>query len=258
MGVSGIVAGEITWLYDLVLTMPKFDKPEKLTLSVSLSGGDTDAENEWELYVFPKAAKRPSVKAMRQNKLMVIDDIDAKSLMNALSAGKNVVLFGTGPFTALETTFQISLAGRTNGHLATVIADHPLMEDFPNDGFCSWQFRKMMDDSNAAVLDLKRIKHDPIIDIASTYKNAHREAMLFEYSVGAGKLLVCTLNLREEDPGAVWLREHIIEYAMSDKFMPKDRISFAELGELLSIAELDMGSNTNEAMNVNDITMKVK
>lgn len=255
--INGIPSGEIAKLYNLAFTMPKCKKPEKLTLSVTLYGGDTDAENEWELYVFPKPEKLPSAKMLRDSNTMIVDDINPENAYDPLACEWNMVMFGTGSFTALDTSFQISLAGRTNGHLATVIDDHPLMEDFPHDGFCSWQFRKMLDDSKAVVLDIPRIKHSPIIDIASTYKNAHREAMIFEFAVNKGNILVCTLNLRDDDPGARWLKAHIINYAVSGKLQPKERITFEELKELCAVKKIDTGINTNEAQNANDITMKV-
>ncbi len=240
--------GEITKLYQLAFNMPRVETPEALKLTAVLSGGDTDRENTWELFVFPKA--KPAKKAG----LTVATRMDRETLLKAMKAGKRVLLLGEGPFSTLDVTFQLSVAGRTNGHLATVIADHPLMEEFPHKGYCGWQFREMMTDAKAAVLNLNRLPHDPIIDIASTYKNAHKEAMLFEYKAGEGKLLVCTLNLQDSDPGARWLKSKLAEYAASDRFEPRDHITLNELAALCGGEVLEQGSNTNEAQNANDIT----
>ena len=38
----------------------------------------------------------------------------------------------------------MGLAGRPEGNLATVIARHPLTDRFPHDGWCDWQFSKML------------------------------------------------------------------------------------------------------------------
>ncbi|MBE6929691.1 MAG: hypothetical protein E7463_05360 [Ruminococcaceae bacterium] len=253
---SDIPAGAITNLYTLSFTMPRCEKPTALKLTASLSGGNTDAENCWDLYVFPKAEKLPSARALKAAGVIVADTMDAESLLAAMKAGKRVVLFGAGPFSSLDVTFQLSVAGRTTGHLATVIEDHPLMQDFPHDGYCSWQFRQMMNDSCSAVVELPRLPHKPIIDIASAYKNVRREALLFEYAVGAGKLIVCTLNLREDDPGAQWLKAHIVSYAMGEDFAPAQAISVQELAMLCHAEDLSSLGNTNEAFNANDITMK--
>ena len=245
---SDVDNGKITELYTLDLVLPEVQKPEKLVISVALSGGNTDAYNDWDIYLFPKA------EIADERGVTVAYDISHAELAEKMSKGERVVLFGTGPFSSVETKFQLSVAGRTNGHLATVIADHPLLSDLPHEGYCGWQFRKMLD-SRAAILDLRRLPHEPIIDIASSYKNARREAMLFEYKVGAGRLIVCTFALCEEDPFAAWLKNRIISYAASESFEPRDEISLCELSALCEKRISVEGSNENMAQNKNDITM---
>ena len=249
-----IVRGTLTELYRVRFRMPKIEKPMKLTLSVSLSGGNTDCDNCWDLYVFPKV-KPITARTLRAGGVTVMEHCDGTTLWNALAAGQNVVLFGTGPFASKDVSYQLSVAGRTNGHLATVIADHPLTEDFPHDGYCAAQFSQMLRGSRSAVLDLHGVPHDPIIDIASSYKNAHREAMLFEYRVGAGKLLCCTLRLSTDDPAANWLRQKILAYAASDVFAPAQTLSGAQPAALCSAAPIAETANSNLAMNKNDITV---
>ncbi len=255
-----IARGTLEELYRASFRMPAVEKPLKLTLSVTLSGGDTDCENCWDLYVFPQVKKPISPKTLSRGNVVVMKDCDSTELWNALRAGKNVVLIGTGPFASKDVSYQLSVAGRTNGHLATVIADHPLMEDFPHDGFCAGQFEQMMRGSHSAVLDLRGIPHNPIIDIASSYKNAHKEAMLFEYSVGSnscscGKLLCCTLRLDENDPAAAWLYEHILAYAASDAFRPTQTLSPTQFAALCGITPITERTDDNHAMNKNDITL---
>lgn len=250
-----IARGALTKLYRAEIRMPQTAKPRKLTLSVSLSGGDTDCENSWDLYVFPKVKKPVSARALKTADVAVIETCSGTDLWHALSEGKKVVLFGVGPFASKDVSYQLSVAGRTNGHLATVIADHPLMEDFPHDGYCAVQFASMMRASRSAVLDLHGVPHNPIIDIASSYKNAHKEAMLFEFQVGRGQLLCCTLCLNADDPAAAWLREHILAYAMSEEFRPMQSLSRDQLAALCQSAPMAESANTNLAMNKNDITM---
>jgi hypothetical protein len=117
------------------------------------------------------------------------------------------------------------------------------------------QFRGMMSGAKAAILDLKKEPHDPIIDIASSYKKAHREAMLFEYKIGSGKLLVSTLNMAEGDPAAEWLRREMLDYAMSDSFSPKHELTLPELYAICDAPAVGVGNDTNQAMNRNDVTM---
>ena len=240
---TDLAAGTLTSLYTLSFKSPKVDTPLKLTLHAELSGGNTDAENEWELYVYPAVRNRQVTTAM-----------DAETLLKKLRKGETVVLFGPGPFTSTPTTFQLSIAGRTHGHLATVINDHPLLQDLPHNGYCGWQFRHLMEGGHSIILDETDIPYKPIIEIASSYKNARREALLFEYRVGKGRLLVCGLHLNEEDPGARWLRSRILAYSTSDAFNPAVAITESQLLALFA-AEALQDTNANAAINMNDITM---
>ena len=249
-----IPRGEVTELYKIAFRMPKCDKPMALTLTAQLSGGDTDCENRWELYVFPKNAA-PKAKTLKEKNVLVTGNCGGTALWNALCEGKNVILFGTGPFASAEVNWQIALAGRTNGHLATVIADHPLTEDFPHNGYCGRQFEHLMYGSRSVVLDVKGQPHEPILDIASAYKNAQKEAMLAEYRAGRGRLLICTLSLPETDPAARWLKNRILEYAAGEDFEPAQELSETQFAALCRVSPVKTAKNANEAMNKNDITM---
>ena len=251
-----IPAGSVTKLYEIDLNMPKCDTPSALTLSVRLSGGNTDVQNEWELYLFPRVADRSLKVASRtRGGAIVSSGMTAEELTRVLKSGEKVLIFGTEPFASARTNFQISLAGRTEGHLATYIDESPLMREFPHSGFCSWQFREMMNGGRSVLLDLPIADYSPVIEIASAYKNARREALIAEYRVGDGRLLVCGLALRDDDPGARWLKSLILTYADSDRFDPAPRLSFAELATLASLESIADTANANAARNANDITM---
>lgn len=248
-----ISAGAIRELCRISFHMPQCEKPMCLQLTASLSGADTDCENTWQLYVFPKTAA-PTKEELQEKNTVVLNTCSAKELAEMMEQGKTVVLFGTGPFASNEVSFQLTVAGRTNGHLASVVADHPLLANFPHDGYCGMQFAQMLNNSTSAVLDGITMPHNPILDIASSYKNAHREAMLFEYGVGKGKFLVCTLHFEEEDPAACWLKNRILSYSISDAFCPEQVLTEQQLNALFQVSSVEAEGNCNQAMNKNDIT----
>lgn len=250
-----IKAGEVDKVYDFAFTTPKCDKPIKMILSATLDSKTEYRENEWELYAFPKAKAIPSQKTLKQKGVLVANDLTYDELKKALDSGKKVVMFGAGPLVKINTAFQMALAGRTEGHLATVINDHPLMEDFPSDGFCGWQFRNMLNEGYSVALDLTDIEYKPIIEIASSYKYARREALMVEYKVGKGKLFICTLNLPNDDNGANYLKSSIINYALSEKFDPEIALTSEQFYKLCHSEPVVVIENTNEAFNANDITM---
>ena len=249
-----IPRGAITELYRLSFDMPSCKKMMHLKLTITLSGGDTDCENMWDMYVYPKVEEGLEPE-LYDKEIVIRTDCDKKELLDWMQQGKKVVLFGCGPFPSREVSWQLSVAGRTNGHLATVIADHPLMEEFLQEGYCGHQFVQMMNESASIVLDKVDMPHHPIVDIASSYKNAHREAMLFEYCVGSGKLLVCTFRLQKTDPAAEWLKKQILTYVKSEKFNPAQTLSIQQLEAWCQSSYVRLEKNCNEAMNKNDITM---
>ena len=254
--IGNIESGKLTELYTLEITMPKLEGARILKLYASLSGDDTDAENVWELYVYPKADVQKARRAAEKSGVVISSGMTADELIEIMNNGGRVAIFGAEPFAKVPTSFQISLAGRTTGHLATVINDTPLMNQFPHEGFCSWQFREMMNGGASVLLDMPEIPYEPIIEIASAYKNARREALAFEYSVGGGKLFVCSLKLPESDPGARWLYARMLSYVASDEFAPSISLSLQQLKALMSSESISENSNTNEARNANDITMR--
>lgn len=251
--IDRIAAGEICQLHRISFAMPQCEKPMELALTASLSAPEMACENTWQLYVFPETAA-PAQEERAEKNVVVLTEGSGAELMSLLEQGKSVVLFGAGPFATNEASFQLSIAGRTNGHLATVIAEHALMADFPHDGYCGMQFAQMLNNSTSAVLDGTTLPHNPIVDIASSYKNAHREAMLFEFCAGRGKLLVCTLNLTQEDPAACWLKNRILSYSVSDDFCPEQTLTKTQLEALFQVSSVKSEGNCNQAMNKNDIT----
>ena len=250
--IDEIENGKVSNIHEFSRHLPEVDKPVALTLKISLDGGETYADNEWEIYVFPKASKKNS------DKLLICEKITETELTKALMAGKNVVLFGSEPFNAHETTFQITLPGRTSGHLATTIADHPVMRDMPHDSFCGWQFNHLFEKGNAVCFENDSIPFDPIVEIIPTHKYFIRKSAMFEYKVFSGKLFVCSFNFNESDPCANWLKERIISYAESDEFNPELSLDETMLSELINGKVSKLSKNTNFAFNPNDKTAKKK
>ena len=248
--VSGIAGGGLRALYDLSVVLPTVDKPCELMLSATLSGVDLFSENEWELYLYPKT----ETFAGFCGGLIVSEGMEEEELLMHLASGRDVVLFGAAPFQSNATTFKISLAGRTSGNLATVIADHPIVNDLPHGGFCGWQFESLIEGGQAVILESDDVPFDPIIEVVSSHKNAIRQAALFEFRALAGRLLVCGFRFRDEDVAARWLKKQILDYAQSDRFAPNETIDRDGLLSLLHGQVTRSEENKNFAFNPNDKT----
>ena len=245
--VSGVEGGKVTKLCDFSASLPQVDKPGEMKLSVTLDAENMFAENEWELYLYPKVED-----AVDTEDLVVVNSISEAELIDAMEQGKKVVIFGSDPFLCNDLSFRIALAGRPAGNLATVIADHPIFNDLPHEGFCGWQFESLMEGGKAMIVDSDTVPYDPIIEVASTHKNAIKQAALFEFNMLGGKFLACSFKFNEDDPAACWLKKKILDYAGSDAFAPKHTIDTEGLHALINSNVVLSAGNTNFAFNPND------
>ena len=184
--------------------------------------------------------------------LIVSEGMSLEMLEDALQQGKDVLLLGAEPFNNMPTSFQISLAGRSSGNLATVIGDHPALADLPHDGYCGWQFSRLLEGGRAVCFEDQRVPFDPIIEVVSTHKNVIPQAALFEFSAQSGRVLVCSFRFEDSDPAALWLKNQLIRYAQSEEFAPKHNLTRAQLEILASGKTVSMAANTNVASNKND------
>jgi beta-galactosidase len=218
-------AGELTLLQDSTIRLPASGHPEKLQISAWLEDthGQVFCRNDWSVWSFP---------AVDDDCLPEIYPAVEPALLARINAGEWLLCAGQG-LPLIETQFQISCAGRMEGNLATVVNSHPMLGDFPHEGFCDWQFHQLF--SQATTVNLTSFPEQlfaPVLEVASSYKRPLRQGSLFEWALGAGRLLVCSLNLTANDPAARYLRYQLGQYlqtAGKGKCLPCPRLVSADL-----------------------------
>ena len=253
--VGTVANGRLSRLGSFDVALPASGAVKKYILKATFAGGKVKAANEWEIYAFPLSGACALVAGCG---LRVVMDIGEEDLVAALAKGERVLLLGAGPFKSLPTTYRIGMAGRTSGNYATVIkAGHPALDGLPHDGYCGWQFRRLMEGGRAVQLEAG-VPFDPIIDIASSVKFPIRQAGLFEYRIGEGRLLVCSFAFGANDPAAAWLRARLMDYAASDAFNPAQSLTPEQLHAVISAPLLSGAQNQNRARNPGDPSSDVR
>ena len=251
--VGDVRMGEVAPLGAFDVAIPSSAEPRRYFLRVAFSGGRVTAENEWEVYAFPEAAAPEAAPGLK-----VVEDITADDLVAAMGRGERVLLFGAGPFESLPPSYRIGLAGRCSGNYATIVKPgHPALAGMPHEGFCGWQFRRLMEGGRAVQLEAG-VPFDPIVDVASSDKFVIRQSSLFEYRVGEGRLLVCSFRFNPRDPAARWLRRALVAYAASDAFAPRLSLAPAQLRAVIDAPRVVASVNTNRARNPNDPSSLVR
>ena len=214
-GAIRIAPGTVTLVHTLRCALPTPARPLGARLEVRLDHAKGFIENSWDYVLFPPVSVREAPKNIE-----ILSELDRAAVERLIEGGR-AILFGSKPLPSRGVSFQMGLAGRPGGNLATVIADHPLTDRLPHDGYCAWPFHPLLAGARAVLFDAMPEAFDPIIEIAGSYKQPRRQAVLFEWRVGKGKLLVCTLSLKDDDPAGAWFRRALLDYATSDAFEPR-------------------------------------
>ena len=253
-----IASGEVVTMGSVALLVPEADRPRKYLLKAAYAAGPVKAANEWEIYAFPKNGDAVPSPLRAGKDLRVVSDISEAELQAAMAKGERVLLLGAGPFKSLPSTYRIGMAGRCSGDFATVIKKgHPALAGLPHEGFCGWQFRRLMEGGRTIQLEAG-VPFDPIIDVASAVKCVIRQASLFEYRIGKGRLLVCSFRFGEDDPAARWLKARLADYAASDAFAPAQALTPEQLHAVIAAPLRSGTKNSNVARNPNDPSSDVR
>ncbi len=231
--VSGVSSGAVCKIGTIEFVAPQCAKPIKLQLSITLSGTNYNLRNDWDFWVFGNIADSDlfagDIAGTYEIEGIIVTSELSEEVIENLSKGARVILLGRDFFPGIALDFQIALPGRCGGNYASVIYEHPITNGFPHEGFCDWQFYSMMKGGSTIVFDDLDIPFNPIIEFASSWKLIYKQSVLSEYRVGGGKLLICSLNLSQDEPAVRYFRKLILDYVKSDEFQPADEISTDDL-----------------------------
>ena len=239
--VVNISQGGLTNTGSFSIDLLKFSKPEKLTLSVFLQG--TYYENSYPLWVYPS----DPITRVPDN-ILISKTLD-KSTLSKLSDGGMVLLFPDfkdikdltvgGLFTPDYWNFKMfkSISESNNKPVSpgtmSILANPklPLFNDFPTDFYTNWQWWPIIKNSRPFILDNTPKDYRPLVQVVDNIERNHKLGLIFEFSVGNGKLLVCMSDLKkiQDKPEARQLYSSILKYMSSDKFNPSQALNPDEL-----------------------------
>ena len=121
-----------------------------------------------------------------------------------------------------------------DGHSGTIILDHPMLGEFPHQGFADLQlFRLIVPAPPIALEGLGLERSDPVIRVLSTYYVVEALAYLLEAKVGKGGIIICALDLDQKLPEARYLLAAMLRYAGSAAFRPKASLPAKALERLI-------------------------
>jgi hypothetical protein len=213
-------------------------KAQKLTFEVRLN--NTPYENHWDFWVYP--AKQEA----NEGRVLVTDKLD-KNAEAMLSKGGSVLLLnfgkigkekGAGVAIGFSTVFwNTAWTNNQPPHTLGILCDPKLsvFRDFPTEFHSNWQWWDPVSHSQAMILDGFPAELKPLIQPIDTWFENRRLALAFETKTNGGKLLVCSIDLKnisDERLVSKQLLVSVLNYMNSDTFNPKVEVNINIIKEL--------------------------
>ena len=236
-----ILQGAITNIESLNFDLLRFPMAEKLTLSIILEG--TNYENSYPLWVYP-----PNLDIKVPDNILISKKLD-KITLSKLTDGSMVLFIPDfsdvkdlsvgGLFTPDYWNFRMfkSISESHNkpvspGTLSILTTPRlPLFNYFPTEFHTDWQWWSIIKNSRPFILDNTPKDYRPLVQVVDNIERNHKLGLIFEFTVGKGKLLVCMSDLKaiQDKPEGRQLYSAILKYMSSDKFNPSQSLNPGEL-----------------------------
>ncbi len=233
-----IPRGKNISLGNITADLTKFPAPAKYKLIVELEG--TPFHNSWEFWLY-KAQVDATVpasvlvtsswpdaqaKLASGGKVLFLPSTENDNREFALS---NVPIFWNRLMNP-SRTWMLGLWNDTK---------HPALAGFPTDSNCDWQWTDLLPHTHALNVDTLPKALQPIIQPIDDWNRNLKFAMLYECSVGSGKLMVSSLDLSGAGtagtrPGAMTLRRSVLDYMASPRFQPAVALTAAQMTKWLA------------------------
>jgi hypothetical protein len=238
-----ISIGNCNPIGEINLPLNFIKKATKLTLKVTLG----TFSNQWNIWVYPEDDAK-----INAPEVYICNELNERAIAK-LKNGEKVLLLASGNiengkdvvqyFTPVfwNTSWFKMRPPHTTGLL--IKDEHPVFKNFPTDYYTDFQWWEIV--NNQQVMNLENFPPHfrPIVQPIDTWFLNRRLAMLFEANVFKGKLMVFSVNLKENNKIGIvsqQLYKSILEYMTSNEFNPKDAISIEIIQELFEEKNRDI------------------
>jgi hypothetical protein len=237
--------GQLTKVGTLRLPLSGLAYPSNVFLSVSIDS--TEYANSYPIWVYPKSLAL-------NTKDVFVSSLLNKAVMNQLEAGGKVLLmpkttsllgssvagmftpdfWNYGMFKSISNANNAPVSPGTMGLLMD--PSHPLFALFPTDYHTNWQWWHLCKESRAWNISSLDSTYRPIVQVIDNMERVNKLAMIAEFKVGSGRLVVCTARLNDmpDRPEARQLYGSILTYMQSSAFKPTYSLTPDKLKQLIS------------------------
>ncbi len=231
---NGIRLGEMRAIFGDLPVPARY----KLVLGIAqdAKGEQMLCENDWDLWVYPSQAD-----ASVPQGITVTRDLNDGILETLKAGGKVVWLLPPGRVAPDHKLGKIELGfssifwntawtRRQAPHTLGVLCDpeHPLFEGFPTDSHSNWQWWYLITRAGPLILDDLPGTLRPVVQVIDDWFTARKLGLVVEAKIGAGRLLVCSIDLEAPEaanPVVRQFRQSLLRYAAGDQFNPTTELT---------------------------------
>lgn len=215
-----VQTGRNALLGELAFKLPAVEYGQKFRLRLFFDSRSYHLENEYSLWIYPR-------KELAAGTVEVCRRPD-ETVFERINQGAQVLILHPFGLKTMPLDFCKMLAGRTIGNTATVFWDHPALAEFPHEGWGDWQCHALFEDAAGVVFDDQSpLPFAPIVEVVSSYKIVFKQASVFEFALGQGRALVCTLNIQGEHPAKKAFFRSLLNYMNGPHFAPAHQLTLA-------------------------------
>jgi hypothetical protein len=214
--------------------------PQKLTLEVRIE--DTDFLNSWDFWVYPDELELDT-----EGEIHITNALDGEAA-GILDRGGTVLLLPYGQITenygaevqiGFSSIFWNTAWTRNQApHTLGILCDpeHPVFNEYPTEYHSNWQWWDPIAHSQAMIMDEFPGELKTLIQPIDTWFENRRLALAFEAKTGNGKLMVCSIDMKndlEDRPSTKQLYHSILEYMKSDSFNPDTEVKLVQIRKMI-------------------------
>ena len=216
--------------------------PARYKLVVTLEG--TPFENDWDLWIYPKQMETRTPPGVQ-----IVDALTPK-VLDAMIHGDKVLLMAPPNRVRADKSGKIALGfssifwntawtGRQPPHTLGILCDpkHPALADFPTECHSNWQWWYLLSQAQPMILDDLPIQLRPVVQVIDDWVTNRKLALIVEAKAGAGKLLICSIDLRrnmEKNPVARQMLHSLFGYMTSERFNPSLALTAQQIRGLVA------------------------
>ena len=221
-----------------------YQQAKQLQLLLQVKG--TAYHNTYDLWVYPFGVDLSKL----EQQVIVTNELTDR-IAQQLEKGKRVLLMPDSSKLCVGGLFQTdywnyrmfktisennkkTVSPGTLGILTN--PQHPIFRSFPTEMHTNWQWFPIIKASHPFILDNTGKDYRPIVQVIDNIERNHKLGLVFEFTIGKGKLLVCMADLEKASsyPEGRQFYRSVLEYMTSKDFAPKTKISLQDLHKLIT------------------------